>query len=154
MKTLVVYDSYFGNTKEIAKAIGGSFNAEECKIIHVYDFDKSDLDGLELLIVGSPTRGFQPTKAIKSFLNGFSKGSLTGIKVMAFDTRLDIKDIDNKFLNIMVNFFGYAAETIAKKLTAKGGELLKPAEWFFVRDSEGPLRNGETERAELWAKSI
>ena len=154
MKTLIIYDSYFGNTKAVALAICEAFEPGECKSIHVNEFDKADLNGIELLIVGSPTRGFKPTKAIKSFLNHLPAGELKGVKIMAFDTRVDTKDINNKFLNIMVKGFGYAAEPIAKKLAAKGGELVKPAEGFFVRDSEGPLRDGETERAAMWAQNI
>ena len=43
---------------------------------------------------------------------------------------------------------------IADKLEKKGGSLIIPPEGFFVKDSEGPLKDGEIERAVDWAKLI
>jgi hypothetical protein len=36
----------------------------------------------------------------------------------------------------------------------KGGELIAPPEGFFVQGTEGPLKEGELERASDWAKQI
>ncbi len=35
-----------------------------------------------------------------------------------------------------------------------GGELAAPAEGFFVVDTEGPLQEGELERAAAWARQV
>ncbi|MDP2871380.1 MAG: hypothetical protein Q8P31_02435 [Bacillota bacterium] len=50
--------------------------------------------------------------------------------------------------------FGYAAPRIATALTAKGGNPVAPPEPFIVKDKEGPLERGETERAAGWAREI
>ena len=50
--------------------------------------------------------------------------------------------------------FGYAAKPISEKLRRKGGELIVAPEGFFVKDVEGPLKEGELERAEAWAREI
>ena len=50
--------------------------------------------------------------------------------------------------------FGYAAEPILKKLEKKRGEAVVPAEGFFVGGTEGPLDEGELERATAWAQEI
>ena len=57
-------------------------------------------------------------------------------------------------LTFMVKIFGYAAETMARKLQKKGGTLVVPPEWFLVKDSEGPLKDSELDRATEWAKRI
>jgi hypothetical protein len=49
---------------------------------------------------------------------------------------------------------GYAASTIAKTLEKKGGKLAVPAEGFFVTGEQGPLKDGELERAAAWARKV
>ena len=155
MKILIIYDSIFGNTEQIAQAIGNSLSAKEnVEILRVSDIKPEQLIGLELMIVGSPTRVFKPTKAIMYFLNKIPLNGLKGVKVAAFDTRISTADVNSRFLNILVKLFGYAAKPIADKLEKKGGSLIIPPEGFFVKDSEGPLKDGEIERAVDWAKLI
>jgi flavodoxin len=153
MNALVVYDSVFGNTELVAFAIRDSLGSE-VEALRVGDVRHGQLQGLEYLIVGSPTRAFNPTKAITSFLKGIPGGSLRGVKVAAFDTRIDPKDVNSKVLNFFVKFMGYAAKPIGNRLQKKGGALVVPPEGFFVNDTEGPLRKGELERAAAWAKQI
>ena len=156
MKTLIVYDSVFGNTEKIAQAISNSLGSKEkVETLRVSDVKPEQLIGLELMIVGSPTRVFKPTKAIMYFLNRrIPLNSLKGVKVAAFDTRISTTDVNSRLLNILVKLFGYAAKPIAYKLEKKGGSLIIPPEGFFVIDSEGPLKDGELERAVDWAKII
>jgi flavodoxin len=157
MKALVIYDSFFGNTEQIAQAIGNALGSpEDVEIIRVSNVKPEQLMGLKLLIVGSPTRGFRPTPAISNLLKSIPKNGLKGAKVAAFDTRFTIDEIESSvfILRILVNLFGYAAKPIADKLEKKGGELVIPPEGFFVEGTEGPLKEGELERAADWAKQI
>ena len=110
------------------------------------------LTGLTTLIVGSPTRAFRPTKAIDAFLKGIPANGLKGVKVTAFDTRMSLADVQSKMLKRLAKVFGYAAEPISDKLVKKGGSLTAPPEGFFVKDSEGPLKDGELERAAEWVR--
>jgi flavodoxin len=144
MKALVIYDSFFGNTEQIAQAIGNALGSQEdVEILRVGHVKPEHLTGLNLLIVGSPTRAFSPTPAIKKLLGNIPKHGLKGVKVAAFDTRMAIHEIDSRILPAMVKVFGYAAEPIANRLKKKGGELAIPPEGFFVEGAEGPLRQGE-----------
>jgi flavodoxin I len=69
MKILVIYDSYFGNTERIALAIKDSIPENKHVVVKkISDFDSSDLEGVEVIIIGSPTRAFRPTEAITNFL--------------------------------------------------------------------------------------
>jgi hypothetical protein len=45
---------------------------------------------------------------------------------------------------------GFAAKPISKMLTEKGGNLILPPEGFFVAGDQGPLKDGELERAADW----
>ncbi len=154
MKTLVLYDSIFGNTEKIAKAIGDSLGTQQdVQVIKINDINIDQLVGVNLLIVGSPTRAFKPTKAIVDFLIKVPLNGLKGINVAAFDTRIHTTDVNSKVLNGFVKIFGYAAKPIADKLVKKGGKLIIQPEGFYVRDSEGPLKDGELERAAEWIKA-
>lgn len=150
MKTLVIYDSYFGNTEKIARSIGEGIGA---KVINVAEIKESDLIGLDFLVIGSPTRAFRPTEKIGKFLAGVSADNIKGMKAAAFDTRMDVDSINNGFLKFMVKIFGYAADNIAKKLKNKGANLIGK-EGFVVTDTKGPLKEGELERARQWGRSL
>ncbi len=155
MKALVVYDSVFGNTEQIAQAIGNALGSQEdVEILRVSNVKPEQLTGLKLLIVGSPTRGFRPTAAINNLLKGIAKNGLKGVKVAAFDTRIALSDVDSRILPVFAKVFGYAAKPISDRLKKKGGELIIPPEGFFVEGTEGPLKEGELERAADWAKQI
>jgi flavodoxin len=155
MKITIVYDSIFGNTEKIAKAIGDALAGQHTVTVNqVNAIQPEKLAGSELVIVGSPTRGFRPTPAISAFLKGIPNDSLSGARVAAFDTRASVKDIKSPFLNFFVVLFGYAAEPIAGRLKKKGGSLSLPPEGFYVKDREGPLYEGEVERAAAWAMKI
>jgi flavodoxin len=148
MNTLVVYDSVFGNTEKVAQSIATALGAQA---FPVGQMTAGQLRGLDLLVVGSPTRGFRPTESIAKFLNGLSKDHLVGLRVAAFDTRIVLETIDSKPLRFLVDKGGYAASTIAKTLEKKGGVLAAPPEGFFVTGEQGPLKDGEPERAAEWA---
>ncbi len=168
MKALIVYDSFFGNTEKIAQAVARGIGAPEevglVKVGSLAPWQKTpglapqQLEGVQLLVVGSPTRGFRASEGTAAFLAGLPAGSLKGVRVAAFDTRMGFEDMGWGTAIIRFMFFikvgGYAAEPMAKALQKLGGELALPAEGFFVKGSEGPLKEGELERAEAWGKRI
>lgn len=149
MKTLVIYDSVFGNTGKVAQAIAAAL---ETQAIPVGQADAGQLKDLDLLVVGSPTRGFRPTEAISKLLYGLPKNHLAGTRVAAFDTRIVLETIGSKVLRFLVDKGGYAANTIANTLKKNGGQLAAAPEGFFVTGEQGPLKDGELERAADWAK--
>lgn len=152
MKVLVVYDSMYGNTEKIARAIGGAITGE-VKVLRASEANPSDLESIDLLIVGSPTQGFRATKPVQTFIESIPGDILKGIDVAAFDTRMPESDA-GKGLRFIMKMGGYAAPRIAKALEKKGGNLVVPQEGFFVKDKEGPLKEGEMERAADWAKGV
>lgn len=146
MKALIVYDSVYGNTEKIAKAVAEAITpSNEVKVLRVGDANPLELASVNLLIVGSPTHAGRPVPAVQDFLKKVPELSLKGISVAAFDTRISKK---------IVGVFGYAAGRIAGNLKKKGGTLIASPEGFFVTGGQGPLREGELERAAGWAKGI
>lgn len=155
MKALVIYDSFFGNTEQVAQAIAAALHGQaEVSARRVGEVQPAELTQADLLIVGSPTRGFRPTPAIKTLLAGIPAQGLRGVRVTAFDTRIAIEEAGSRFLTVLVHFLGYAAKPIADRLQKKAGELVALPEGFIVKDKEGPLKEGELERAAQWAKQF
>lgn len=144
MKTLVVYDSVHGNTGRIAQAIGDAIPGE-VRVLRASQVGAADLEAIDLLIVGAPTHGGRPTEGVQGFLGQALPDAFEGKSVAAFDTRLVAK---------WVRIFGYAAPRIARSLGEKGGKLAGSPAGFFVKGTEGPLEEGEVERAAAWAKEI
>ena len=144
MKALIVYDSVYGNTEKIARAIAEFITPSyEVKVLRVGEANPSELASTDLLIVGSPTHGGRPTPAIQDLINKAPK--LQGINVAAFDTRSQAR---------LARVFGNAARRISRNLEKKGGILIASPEGFFVTGTKGPLKEGELERAAAWAKGI
>src|SRR3990172_4287705 len=136
MAALVVYDSVYGNTEQIARAIGGAIKGD-VKLLRANEVNSAELKTIGLLIIGCPTQGGRPTKPIQDFLNKIPKSALKGINVATFDTRISTK---------LVGVFGYAAGRIASNLKGKGANLVASPEGFFVKGVKGPLKEGELER--------
>lgn len=146
MKALIIYDSVFSNTEQIAQAMANALGSQqEVEILRVNNVKSEHLIGLDLLIAGSPTLGGKPSPSMLNFLNKIPASACKGIQVASFDTRLATK---------MVGIFGYAAGIIAKSLEEKGGTLIASPEGFFVKGRKGPLKEGELERATNWMKTV
>jgi flavodoxin len=144
MKTCVVYDSVYGNTEKIAQAIGDAIPGE-VTVLRVGEVNPSELKTFDLLIVGAPTHGGRPSPAIQDFLGNVPVAAVKGTHVAAFDTR-----VTNKWARIL----GFAAPKIARRMKKMGGALVGSPEGFFVEGTEGPLAEGELERAAGWAQEI
>ena len=145
MNALVLYDSQYGDTERIAQAIADTL-AEfgEARALRLDPSQPVDLQGVEVFIVGCPTQGWRPTQAVQYFLEEVSSEELRNLAVACFDTRFRLP----RFMT------GSAANVMAGKLREKGSSLLVAPESFFVKGTEGPLRDGELERASTWARKI
>jgi len=137
MNALIVYDSNYGNTKFIAEVIGKELGAKAKSVSEVMP---ESLGNLDLLVVGSPINGWRPTEKTTNFLNSLKK--LTGTNAASFDTRVKL------FIH------GDAAKKISKALEKAGAILIAKPEGFIVLGTEGPLAEGETDKAKKWANML
>lgn len=142
MKVLVVYDSLYGNTAQVARAIGDAV-AGEAEVLSIGEAKPTELRSYDLVIGGSPTQSGRATEAMRAFLAGIP--ALDGASVAVFDTRLPAR---------WVKVFGYAAGKIADELKELGATLVAEPEGFIVKGKKGPLAAGELERAAVWARSL
>jgi flavodoxin len=160
MKAFIVYESQFGNTEKIAKAIGKGMKKHlEVEVHNVTDPDRPS--GADLLVVGGPTHAFSMTRAstraeavsqgakaaqtdvgLREWLNGL--GDVDGIPVATFDTRVDI----------VRRLPGSAAKAASKQARKLGYKQMTRPESFYVQDTSGPLLDGELNRAEVWGGQL
>jgi flavodoxin I len=146
MRTLVVYDSVYGNTETIARAIGGAL-PDEVQVLRVGQVDAGELEAVDLLIIGSPTHGAMPTEAAQATVDRIGPPPREGVRVATFDTRLTWPFLER--------WGGFAAPKMADALEGKGWTLADEPGGFFVRGlKKGPLKKGEIERACAWAKGL
>ena len=163
MKALVVYESMFGNTEQIARAIArGLAKAAEVDVVEVSEAPpKPDAD-VDLVVAGGPTHAFsmsRPTTRADAIDRGATEGERGfGLRewidalpagrhteeIATFDTRV----------RTMRHLPGSAAKGAAKAAHRHGYQSAAPAESFYVEDIEGPLLNGELERAEAWGQQL
>jgi flavodoxin len=144
MKTLIIYDSLYGNTEQIAKAMATALG-KEAKAIKVGQVKVADMKDYTYIIIGSPTQGGRATQATQDFLNSLTTDDLVGKRFAAFDTR---------HTSFVTKFFGYAAPRIEAMIKEKRGNCTAQPQGFIVQDNKGPLAEGELERAATWAKAI
>jgi flavodoxin len=142
MKTLIVYDSNFGNTKQIALTLAEVFQhygyAQPVPVAEASHLDKADWD---LLILGGPTQNHRISPALNALVRALPRRALQGRYATAFDTRYQ----QARWLS------GSAAMRLAQRLQRAGAKLLLPPESFFVEANRGPLIDGEVKRASIWA---
>jgi flavodoxin len=145
MNTLIVYHSVFGNTQAIAEAIAEAMQQKGAvRLTRVDRFSAAELEGIALMIMGCPTHRHSVPQAVRTMLEGMSRGALRGVGVAAFDTRYR----KARWLT------GSAAHKVARNLRKFGGRQVVGPESFFVAGREGPLEEGEIERAKEWAELI
>ena len=146
MRTLVVYDSVYGNTEIIARAIGDALPGE-VQVLRVGQVKADDWQIVDLLIIGSPTHGAMPTEAAQALVNRIGSPAHEGAQAATFDTRLTWPFLER--------WGGFAASKMADTLEEKGWTLAGEPGGFFVRGlKKGPLKRGEAERAAVWAKGL
>ena len=163
MRVLVVYESMFGNTRQVAEAIAtGLRQIANVELRNVADLARRDVDDFDMIVAGGPTHAFSMTRpttrddAVKQ--GAVSATTTTGLRewvsglptgrhpqlVATFDTRVD------KVRHLP----GSAAKSAANALRRRGYTAAMPPESFYVTDTAGPLLPGELQRAQSWGQRL
>jgi flavodoxin len=146
MKTLVAYDSVYGNTEIVARAVAAALPGE-VEMQRVGQVQASQLEAIDLLVIGSPTHGAMPTEAAQALVDRIGPPPHEGARAATFDTRLTWPFLER--------WGGFAAPKMAEALKGKGWTISGEPGGFFVRGlKKGPLKKGELERASAWAKAL
>jgi hypothetical protein len=145
MKTLVVYDSFFGNSEQLAVAMArGLAVYGPSRSAHVNETPFTQLRDVDLLILGCPTQSWNLTPDMKVWLERAPREMLRGPRIACYDTRA----------RLPVFIGRHAAPLIGRYLRQRGVQLLAPPQGFWIKDRERRLEAGECERALTWAVSL
>jgi hypothetical protein len=169
MKALVVYESMFGNTRQIAEAITAGLKVSLVTELFVaHDTNAQIVNDVQLVVVGAPTHAWglsrQRTRdaaaldAAKNPNHHIEPGPLgPGVRewlrelnpqylchAVAFDTRFDKPRL----------FTGSAARVIQRGLRKAGFASFGEPHSFIVSGTAGPLVVGELERARQWGEAL
>lgn len=141
MKSLVIYDSNYGNTQKVAETIAAELGA---KAVNIAGVKPAELSELDLLVVGTPIIGWKPTVKMETFLAGLTDKQLAGVKATSFDTRVKL------FIH------GDAMGKVADSLRELGATIATDPVAFYVAGPQAApyLLAGELEKAKSWAKEI
>lgn len=146
MKSLIVYFTRYGNTHRIAEAIAEVLGSGGP--VHVSSIDQltvSDLSGVDLVVAGTPTHRMNLPQAVRPAFETLPRRILRGTPIAAFDTAYKMSAWLARFT---------AARRLLSKLCKLGGKRVLRPETFHVVEREGPLYDGEIERAREWARLI
>jgi flavodoxin len=157
MRSVVLYESLYGNTEAVATAVAdGLASRGEVTLARFGEVPREALEQVNLVVLGGPTHGWGMTRSAsrkRSAAEGYAVGAREwleeprrgeGKMAAAFDTRFS----KPRWLT------GSAALRMARRLERRGYRLVAPAESFFVEHTEGPLRAGEEDRARAWGADL
>jgi flavodoxin len=156
MNVVIVFDTQFGNTERIARAIGAAFAATDAVRVQRADQVRTlNAEDVDVLIVGGPTQRQRMTTILEAVLEATPRRSLKGLNAAAFDTRY----------RMAAWLTGSAGDRIGRDLKKLGARLVVPAESFFIERDVPPegqkrrhererLEAGEVERAAQWARKV
>lgn len=150
MKSLVVYDSYFGNTELVAKTIYKTLQkAGSSRLIHVSEASNLDIDTFNLVVVGSPTRYYKPTKPIVQFVREVKSYD---IQMALFDTRMDAEN--HWILGPAERMLGFAADTMASIVDMGRAQMDVEPLGVYVKTTKGPVRKKALRDIETWTNLV
>ncbi len=165
MNAIVVYESMYGNTRAIAEAVAEGLGGVPALSVTEAAAKRQ---GVDLIVVGAPTHmhGLPTTRSRQMAAEGAHEDGGTRVEpsateepglrawlkdlapdaahhAAAFDTRLD----RSPWLT------GVASRGIARRLRHRGIDVIG-TESFLVEDAEGPLEEGELDRARAWGAEL
>ncbi len=160
MKAVVVYESLWGNTAAIARAIAEGIGSQT-RALSTGEAVGEAMAGVDLVVAGAPLIGFRlpadgmrrsierdpkhagrppdlASPSMRAWLAALPKGSG---HAAAFETRLKWSP-------------GSATGAIAKGLARLGYRRISQDRRFLVTGTYGPLAAGELERAKAWGAEL
>jgi hypothetical protein len=168
MRAVIVYESMYGNTRQVAEAIGaGLGTAFEVSVVPAAEASSTLLAEADLVVAGGPTHMHGMSRATtRQWAVAAADKAVGGLKVepgalspglrewlgslghysvkaAAFDTRLDGP----------AALTGQASKAVARLLRAHGFHLIAPPESFLITKQDR-LESQETDRARGWGAKL
>jgi hypothetical protein len=164
MKALVVYESMFGNSEQVARAIAEGVGASgEVVLRDAATSTPGEIpEGVELLVVGGPTHAMamsRPTTREDAIRQGAGQGLVRqGLREWLSGLPEDLHELPFATFDTRVSKVrrlpGSAARGAARVLRRRKGRLVTPPESFYVEDVDGPLGEDQVELARTWGRGL
>jgi len=169
-KALVVYESMFGNTREVAREVAeGLGEALEVQLVEVGEAPDAVDDDVALLVLGGPTHAHGLSRATSrgdsvqhlpkygiDALISQGRGIREWLEALSVREDMPVATFDTRIKGPKL-IWGSAAKAADKRLKDKGLLPLVAGESFIVKmkgESWDLLLPGERERARRWARDL
>ncbi len=160
MKAVVVYESLWGNTAAIARAIAEGIG-DGAQALSTAEATPEALAGVELLVGGSPLFAFQlPTDAVRENIRKKADSFPTKPDLSAPSMRDWLESLppgQGRCAAFETRIWwspGSSARAIRKRLEKAGYTAMARPKGFRVTGMTGPLKKGELERARKWGTRL
>ncbi len=160
MKAIVVYESHWGNTETVARAVASGLGPDT-RVLSTDEATGEALAGADLIVAGAPLLGFSlPTDQIVQGLPNSTAGAPTPPDISHPSLRTWLEKLPQgsgraaAFETAIWWSPGSAAKAILSKLEAAGYRPAAKAQRFVVKGRYGPLREGELEKAQAWGATL
>ncbi len=161
LRALVAYESLFGNTERVARAVAAGLRLEglDTTVVNVAHSGAVDLTDVDLLVVGAPTHAFslsRPATRYDAVRQG-GRDVAEGVGMREWLRTLDSSDrrrlvatFDTRMTKVRY-LPACAARRAARELAEHGHTMVSVPMGFLVKDVSGPLESREVDRAIAWS---
>ena len=163
-RAVVVFESMFGNTEQVARAVGRGLETEgvHVDVLEVNHAPELVPSEVSLLVVGAPTHAFSLSRP-STRTDAVRQGAPAARQLVGIREWLEASDHEGEapplaIFDTIVAKVRWLPKAAGRKATkigqGRGFRLLASPESFLVEDLKGPLLGGELERAEAWGRSL
>jgi hypothetical protein len=164
VKALVAYESMFGNTERVARAVAAGLRLEgvDTMVLDVSRAAAADLADVDLLVVGAPTHGFslsRPATRRDAVRQGgrtdaAESGMREWLETLAAESRLPLVATFDTRVTKVRYLPASASRRAARILDAQGHQIVSAPTGFLVHAVPGPLEPREIDRAIAWGRGV
>ena len=164
VKALVAYESMFGNTERVARAVAAGLRLEgvDTTVLNISLATIADLSDLDLLVVGAPTHGFSLSRpatrrdAVRQ--GGRDDAVIIGMREwlesLAAESRPPLAATFDTRVTKVRYLPASASRRAARILDDQGHQLVSAPTGFLVHAVPGPLESHEVDRAIAWGRGV
>jgi flavodoxin len=159
MKVIVVYESHWGNTAAVARAIADGLGPE-AQVLTTDEASTTAVVDADLIVAGAPVMAFNlPSDKMLATMAGDTKAptppELSHASMRSWLDRMSAGHGRSAAFETALRWSpGGATGAIGDKLERAGFRRLAKGRRFVVKGSYGPLRDGELERAKEWGTEL
>lgn len=160
MDALVVVESWFGNTREIAESIADGITERggQARIVSVEDAPTEVPDDVDVLVLGAPThnRGLSTPETRAKATEGRDQDGRRGVRewIESVELREGLRVAVFDTTTGRGWLSGSAAKAAARILIRREPRVPAETQSFTVTGFQGPLKAGETQAAHRWGQRL